>query len=68
MSDPKKPDDQEPVHGIAAATLVCGIIDGTYESIEEAQIALERSRRALSKRRSSFNSQPAANDVFEPSR
>ncbi|SEF12854.1 hypothetical protein SAMN05444161_8840 [Rhizobiales bacterium GAS191] len=52
MSDPKKPDDREPVHSIAAATLVNGILDGTYTNLENAQIALERSR--LSKRKSNL--------------
>jgi hypothetical protein len=46
MSDPKKPDNQEPVYSIAAATLVNGILDGTYTNLENAQIALERSRQA----------------------
>ncbi|SDR64106.1 hypothetical protein SAMN05519103_09406 [Rhizobiales bacterium GAS113] len=62
------PYDQVSVHSIVVATLVSGILDGTYKSIEDAQIAFERSRQILSKRRSNFNSELAANDDFEPSR
>ncbi|SDR64216.1 hypothetical protein SAMN05519103_09531 [Rhizobiales bacterium GAS113] len=47
MSDPKKPDDQEPVPSIAAAKLVSGILDGTYKNLENAQIALEKRKPYL---------------------
>lgn len=56
------------LHRLVVATLVGGILDGTYKTIEDAQIALEKSRLTMSKRRSSFKSEAAANDVFEPSR
>jgi hypothetical protein len=54
MADLRIPDNQEPepVHSVAAARLVSGILDGTYESLENAQIALERSRQPVSKRKS----------------
>jgi len=52
MADQRIPDDQEPVHSIAGARLVSGILDGSYENLENAQIALERSRQLVSKRKS----------------
>jgi hypothetical protein len=62
----RNPYDQVSVQSIVVARLVSGILDGTYENIEDAQIALERTLQILSKRRSNFVSKPAANDDFEP--
>jgi hypothetical protein len=68
MADLRNPYDQVCLHRLLVATLVGGILDGTYKTIEDAQIAFERSRQTMSKRRSSFNSEAAVNDDFEPSR
>jgi hypothetical protein len=68
MADLRNPYDQLSLHRLVVATLVGGILDGTYKTIEDAQIAFERSRQTMSKRRSSFNSEAAVNDDFEPSR
>jgi hypothetical protein len=65
MTDPRITDRQESAQ-VAVARLVSGILDGTYKTIEDAQIASEESR--LSKRRRYFISEAAANDDFEPSR
>jgi hypothetical protein len=68
MADPRNPHDQVSVHNFVVAMLVSGILDGTYETIDDAQIALECSRQALSKRLWKFNAElVAANDDFEPS-
>jgi hypothetical protein len=68
MPDLRNSYDQVSQHRLVVATLVSGILDGTYKTIEDAQIAFERSRQTMSKRRSSFNSEAAVNDDFEPSR
>ncbi len=59
MTDPKNADRQESEQ-VEVTRLVSGILDGTYESIDDAQIAFEKSR--LAKRRANSISQPAAND------
>lgn len=68
MADLRNTYDQVSLHRLLVATLVGGILDGTYKTIEDAQIAFERSRQTMSKRRSSFNSEHAATDDLEPSR
>ena len=67
MADLRNPYDQMSLHKLLVATLAGGILDGTYETIEDAEIALEKSQQAMSKRRSSFNSEAAENDAVEPS-
>ncbi|SEE63359.1 hypothetical protein SAMN05519104_6815 [Rhizobiales bacterium GAS188] len=60
MADPRNREDENAIHSIAVARLVNGILDGTYTNIDNAQIALERSRRRklLLKRKSNLGSQP----------
>ena len=45
MADLRNPYDQLSLHRLVVATLVGGILDGTYKTIEDAQIAIERSRQ-----------------------
>ena len=62
MAELRNPYDQISLHKLLVATLAGGILDGTYKTIEDAEIALEKSRQTMSKRRSSFNSEAAEND------
>jgi hypothetical protein len=61
MTYPKNADRQKSEQ-VELARLVSGILDGTYESIDDAQIAFEKSR--LSKSRSYGISEGADNDDF----
>jgi hypothetical protein len=63
MADRRYTDRQESAH-VAVARLVSGILDGTYDSIDDAQIAFEKSR--LSECRSYFISAGADNDDIGP--
>jgi hypothetical protein len=63
MADLRNPYDQISLHKLLVATLAGGILDGTYKTIEDAEIALEKSRQTMSKRRSSFNSEAAENPL-----
>jgi hypothetical protein len=65
MTDPKNADRQESEQ-VEVARLVSGILDGTYDSIDDAQIALAKSR--LSECGPNIISEGAANDDIEPHR
>jgi len=67
MAEPRTPDDRESLQGIAVARLVSGVLDGTYRDLENAQIALERSRRILFARRSNSRLQLAERGDSKPS-
>jgi hypothetical protein len=60
MTNPRNPDRPESPQ-VEVVRLVNGMLDGTYKNIEEAQIALEKSR--LSRR---WSPERAANDDIAP--